>query len=112
MGAKTMGRFVRTQLFVLGCVLMANQATFAQTFTALSGDTRDACGAVAVGASVTAVNVGTNAARGVTTNEVHDYSFPSLPLGTYTVKVEKTGFKTGVYCLPTVFKFDNGRRPR
>ena len=107
-----MSRFVRTQLFVLGCVLMANQAAFAQTFAALSGDTRDACGAVVVGATVTAVNVGTNAARGVTTNEVCDYSFPSLPLGTYTVKVEKTSFKTGVYCLPTVFKFDNGRCQR
>jgi len=58
------------------------------------------------------VNVGTNAAGRVTTNEVDDYSFPPLPLGTYTVKVEKTGFKTGVYCLPTVSKFDNGRRPR
>ena len=43
---------------------------------------------------MTAVNVGTNAARSVTTNEAGDYSFPSLPPGTYTVKIEKTGFKT------------------
>src|SRR5438876_11719990 len=107
-----MGRFVRTQLFVLGCVPMANQAAFAQTFAALSGDTRDSSGAVVVGATVTAVNVGTNAARNVTTNEVGNYSFPSLPLGTYTVKVEKTGFKTGVYCLPTGFQLDDRRRPR
>ena len=89
-----MSRFVRTQLFVLGCVLMANQAAFAQTFAALSGDTRDASGAVVAGAVVTAVNVGTNAARSVTTNEAGDYSFPSLPPGIYTVKVEKSGFKT------------------
>src|SRR6266853_1403924 len=93
-GQKKMGRFVRTQLFVLGCVLLANQAAFAQTFAALSGDTRDASGAVVTGATVTAVNVGTNAARSVTTNEAGDYSFPSLPPGTYTVKVEKAGFKT------------------
>src|SRR5229473_492676 len=91
-----MGRFVRTQLFVLGCVLLANQAAFAQTFAALSGETRDASGAVVAGAIVTAVNVVTNAARSVTTNEAGDYSFPSLPPGTYTVKVEKTGFKTVV----------------
>jgi Carboxypeptidase regulatory-like domain len=89
-----MGRFVRTQLFVLGCVLLANQEAFAQTFAALSGETRDASGAVVAGAIVTAVNVGTNAARSVTTNEAGDYSFPSLPPGTYTVKIEKTGFKT------------------
>ena len=107
-----MGRLVRTQLFVLGSVLLANQAAFAQTFAALSGDTRDACGAVVVGATVTAVNVGTNAAGRVTTNEVDDYSFPPLPLGTYTVKVEKTSFKTGVYYLPTVFQLDDRRRSR
>jgi len=34
---------------------------------------------------------GTNAARSVTTNEAGDYSFPSLPPGIYTVKVEKSG---------------------
>jgi hypothetical protein len=73
-----MGRFVRTQLFVLGCA-------------ALSGDTRDAGGAVVVGATVTAVSAGTNVARSVT-----------------TVKVEKTGFKIGVYCLPTVFSPTTG----
>ena len=43
---------------------------------------------------VTAVNVGTNASRNVVTNEAGAYSFPSLPPGTYTVKVEKLGFKT------------------
>src|SRR5258708_11718245 len=89
-----MSRFERTQWFVLGCVLMANQAGFAQTFGAISGDTRDASGAVVTGATVTAVNVATNAARSVTTNEAGDYSFPSLPPGTYSVKVEKSGFKT------------------
>src|SRR6266481_2043859 len=93
-GTETMSRFVRTQLFVLGCVLMANQAAFTQTFAALSGDTRDASGAVVAGAIVTAVNVGTNASRNVVTNEAGAYSFPSLPPGTYTVKVEKVGFKT------------------
>src|SRR5258706_11419458 len=93
-GTETMSRFVRAQLFVLGCVLLANQAAFAQTFAALSGDTRDASGAVVTGATVTAINVGTNAARSVTTNEAGDYSFPSLPPGIYTVKVERTGFKT------------------
>src|SRR5260370_25503629 len=102
MGAKTMGRFVRTQLFVLGCVLMANQAAFAETFAALNGDTRDASGAVVIGATVTAVNVGANPARSVTANEVRDYFFPSLPLGTYTIKVDKTGSEPRVYYLPTV----------
>jgi len=47
-----MGRFVQTQLFVLGRVPMANQAAFTQTFAALSGDTRDGSGAVVVRAAV------------------------------------------------------------
>src|SRR5882762_10949656 len=89
-----MCRLIRTGLFVLGCVLLANQALFAQTFAALSGSTRDTSGAVLAGAVVTAVNLGTNAARTVTTNEAGDYSFPSLPPGTYLVRVEKPGFKT------------------
>src|SRR5216684_1067937 len=91
-----MSRLVRTRLFALGCVLMASQAAFAQTFGAISGDTRDASGAVIAGAIVTAVNLGTNAARSVTTNEAGEYSFPSLPPGTYALKVEKAGFKAVV----------------
>src|SRR5216683_6815961 len=86
----------RTRLFVLGCVLIANQAAFAQTFGAISGDTRDASGGVVAGAIVTAVNLGTNASRTITTNEAGGYSFPSLPPGTYALKVAKAGFKTVV----------------
>src|SRR5438477_2658068 len=60
---KIMQNFLRTQLFVLGCVLIANQGAFAQTFASINGDTRDASGAVVAGAVVTAVNLGTNAVR-------------------------------------------------
>src|SRR5205085_390367 len=85
---------VISRLFVLTCALLANQAAFSQTFGAISGETRDATGAIITEATVTALNVGTNAVRTVTTNDAGGYSFPSLPPGTYTLKVEKTGFKT------------------
>jgi Carboxypeptidase regulatory-like domain len=48
------------------------------------------------GATVTVVNTGTNATRTVNTNDAGEYSFPSLQPGMYTVKVEKTGFKSVV----------------
>jgi len=71
-------------------------AAFGQTFGSIGGEARDTTGAIVSGAAVTALNVGTNAVRTAITNEAGTYSFPSLPPGTYTVKVEKVGFKTVV----------------
>src|SRR5258707_264784 len=82
------------RLFVLGFALSASQIAFCQTFGAISGETRDSTGAIISEATVTALNVATNAVRTVNTNDAGGYSFPSLPPGTYTLKVEKTGFKT------------------
>src|SRR3984893_4889197 len=87
---------LKTRLFVLGCVLLTAQMAFGQTFGAIEGDARDASGAAITGATVTAVNVGTNASRTVVTNDAGGYNFPSLPPGTYLVRVEKPGFKTVV----------------
>src|SRR5436190_383831 len=91
---KMTGTVIQARLFALGCILLAGQLTFGQTFGSIGGETRDSTGAIVAGAAVTAVNVGTNAARTVVTNEAGAYAFPSLPPGTYTVKVEKVGFKT------------------
>src|SRR6266852_4399686 len=86
-----------TRLFALGCILLlASQPMVGQTFGSIGGEARDSSGAVVAGATVTAVNVGTNASRTVVTNEAGAYSFPSLPPGVYTLKIEKTGFKTVV----------------
>ncbi len=87
----------RTRLLALGCtLLLAGQLAVGQTFGSIGGEARDSSGAVVAGATVTAVNAGTNAARTVATNEAGVYSFPSLPPGIYTLKVEKSGFKTVV----------------
>ena len=91
---KMKGIATLTRLLAIECVLLAGHAAFGQTFGSIGGDTRDSTGAVVAGAVVTAINVGTNASRNVVTNEAGAYSFPSLPPGTYTVKVEKAGFKT------------------
>src|SRR5258707_6059781 len=84
------------RIIVLACCLLLVNAAFGQTFASIGGDVRDSSGAIVSGAMVTAVNVGTNAARTAVTNEAGAYSFPSLPPGTYTVKIEKVGFKSVV----------------
>jgi hypothetical protein len=87
---------IRPRLFVLTCVLLTSSAAFGQTFGSIGGETRDSSGAVVAGATVTVTNAGTNATRTVTSNDAGGYYFPSLPPGTYTVKVEKPGFKAVV----------------
>src|SRR6266704_5912066 len=87
---------MQTRSFVLACSLLAAQVAFSQTFGSIGGETRDSSGAIVAGATVTLVNSGTNATRKVTTNDAGEYSFPSLQPGIYTVKVEKTGFKSVV----------------
>jgi len=67
---------------------------FAQTFGEITGKISDASGAAAPGAAVTVINMSTNASRRTQSTDTGDYGFPSLPPGTYTVRVEKQGFKT------------------
>jgi hypothetical protein len=71
------------------CTLQA-QITTAE----LTGTVTDASGAVVVGANVTVTNTATNASRAVQTNSAGTYDIPSLPPGTYNVKIEMTGFST------------------
>jgi len=77
-------------LFVF-CALTA----VAQTGTSnITGSVRDTAGAVVPGATVTAKNEATGVTSTQTTNEAGLYSFASLPVGYYTITVEKQGFKT------------------
>jgi hypothetical protein len=59
----------------------------------ISGTVTDASGAAVVGATVTATNVDTSVATTQQTNGQGFYSFPSLPLGKYTITVQQKGFK-------------------
>jgi hypothetical protein len=68
---------------------------WAQTNTSrISGTVTDSSGAVIAGAKVTAKNDATGVAQTQATTEAGLYSFPSLPVGSYTITVEMTGFKT------------------
>ena len=69
-------------------------AARAQTVTgSIRGTVTDANGAVVVGAKVTATNSNTGVATVTTTDRSGTYNLQSLPIGTYVVSAEKTGFK-------------------
>jgi len=96
-----MNRSIR-YLCTLGCCLLAlllvvaGSAT-AQTFRGIIlGTVTDTSGGTVPGATVTIKNVDTGLTRTLTTSEDGSYSAPELPIGNYSVTVEKQGFKTGL----------------
>jgi hypothetical protein len=80
-------------LIVAACLLPAVAAAQAVTGTIL-GLITDSTGAIMPGATVTLTNTGTGLVRAVTTDGNGEYTAPSLPTGTYSVKAELSGFKT------------------
>src|SRR5260370_5074967 len=76
-------------LFALGVAAVAQTGT-----SNINGSLRDVNGAVVSGATVTAKNEATGVTNTQTTTDSGLYSFASLPVGNYTITVEKQGFKT------------------
>src|SRR6476660_5342865 len=60
----------------------------------LTGIVSDQSGAKVPGATVTATNQATNVAYTAVSNEAGNYSITSVPVGTYVMKAELSGFKT------------------
>src|SRR5437879_8522024 len=82
-------------LTTLTLFLVCAVAAIAQTGTSnITGSVRDVNGAVVPGATVTAKNEATGVTSTQTTNDSGLYAFSSLPVGKYTITVEKQGFKT------------------
>lgn len=75
--------------------LLATLLCVAQTSTStLTGTIYDNSGAVVAGAVVTVTNDGTGVVQKQLTNSAGLFAFPSIGVGTYTVTVEMSGFKT------------------
>ncbi len=69
----------------------------AQTDVAeITGAINDAQGAAVAGATVTLSNASTGFTRTVQSSNNGIYNFPGIPPGTYTITVERTGFKKSV----------------
>ncbi|MGB2752067.1 MAG: carboxypeptidase-like regulatory domain-containing protein [Pyrinomonadaceae bacterium] len=67
---------------------------FAQTDTAtITGSVTDAQGAAIAGATVKITNMEKAFSRSAQTNDSGSYNFPGIPPGSYTVEIEKGGFK-------------------
>ena len=60
------------------------------------GRVSDPSGAVVGGVKVTAINEATGVTRDAQTSGSGDYGFPDLPVGTYTLTFELTGFKKDI----------------
>jgi hypothetical protein len=71
----------------------ANAQTFRGT---ILGTVTDSSGGAVPGATVTVKNNDTGLTRTVTTTDDGSYAAPELPIGNYTVTVEKSGFKQAV----------------
>jgi Carboxypeptidase regulatory-like domain len=94
----------------LGIAVSTGEPAVAQQATALlAGSVTDASSAVVVGAKVTLKNANTNVARTQTTGKNGDYLFNLVPIGTYELTVEKTGFDKYVRKGITLEINQNGR---
>src|SRR6266545_1877319 len=87
-------RFVGPWL-ALALVLGLGSSALAQTGAAsITGLLTDQSGAATPGVTVTATNQATNVPYTAISNAAGDYTITSVPVGTYVVKAELTGFKT------------------
>jgi hypothetical protein len=75
-------------------ILLAVPALAQRTSATVRGTVTDSSASVIPGATVTLQNESTGFTRDAVTNEAGFYSFAELPIGTYTLSVELSGFKT------------------
>ncbi|MEK7833854.1 MAG: carboxypeptidase-like regulatory domain-containing protein, partial [Acidobacteriota bacterium] len=81
-------------VIALVCLILSGQTAQAQTINgSISGVIADQNGAAIAGAKIVATNTQTGASREATTNQEGLYRISGLPIGAYTVKVEKQGFQ-------------------
>ncbi len=79
---------------VFGVMLFGSSATSAQSiFGSLSGTVTDSNGAVIPDAKVQVQNDSTKITQQLVSNKVGYFSATQLPIGTYSVSVEATGFQ-------------------
>ena len=76
-------------------ISLSSGALFAQSERGtVTGTVRDSSGAVVANAAVKITNTATNTAISTTSNDSGDYVVPNVAAGTYTVRVQKQGFRT------------------
>ena len=83
-------------LLLVVCVLalMFSPTMRGQATGSFSGNVLDKSGSAIPGASVSATSQGTGLARDVKTDSAGHYLIPLLPIGSYTVRVDASGFQS------------------
>ncbi|MGH9325608.1 MAG: carboxypeptidase regulatory-like domain-containing protein [Terriglobia bacterium] len=90
-------RTIISSVLLIFCVFLCTRFAKAQYTTAsLGGTVVDASGAVIPESKVTAKSTGTGLTRSTASRADGSFLFPALPVGTYTLTVEKAGFSTYV----------------
>src|SRR5262245_40964806 len=94
-GVRLSGAWVRlASVLALACLVFTGTA-FAQSGTAaLYGQVTDQSGAALPGVTVTIADPKAGLTRSTVSDAEGDYQFLALPPGTYSVKVELSGFRT------------------
>src|SRR5688572_25578459 len=88
------GQGVWHLLRVMALVALSSTFAYAQSSATLTGVVVDSAGGVVPGATVSVLNNATKVTLESVSNTAGQFSFPALPVGTYTVTVSLTGFKT------------------
>jgi len=87
----------RISKFALSCIavlaIMSSPAFGQKDTGAIAGVVKDPSGAAVTGAKITITDVDRGTTFNTTTNEQGEYVASPLKIGSYTVAVEKTGFK-------------------
>ncbi len=86
-------RVVSYVLWSLWCLTLLVSSAWAQQQAAIMGTVSDRTGAAVAGATVMVRSVETGAARTVLTDMNGYYSAPSLAVGGYEIRIEKSGFR-------------------
>ena len=81
-------------VFTLLLTLFVASDVRAQSTGSITGTVSDSSGAAIPDAVVTLTNTGTALIHTVETNTSGVFSFPNLPIGTYTMQISKAGFET------------------
>ena len=80
------------RLPIIFTILFAPVLLHGQATGTINGSVYDSTGALIPGAVVTVTNTGTNQTRSAVTDSSGNYVVPLLPVGNYSVRVEKEGF--------------------
>ena len=92
--AETKSHNILLLVFICALALMISPAIHGQATGSFAGNVVDKSGSAIPGVTVTATSQGTGLSRDVKTDNAGHYLIPLLPVATYTVRVDATGFQS------------------